>query len=163
MSVPSWQPPAPPGAMVDVWLSDGVLSRRVAALALDIVAIIAIIALLFALFALIGATTFGLGMPLFHVLPLVPPLYHFLFLACPLSATPGQAALGLIVRRNADFARPDVVAALISVIGFYVTLALGAVWLAVAFFTTRRRTLHDLAAGLVVVRLRRLAEIAGGR
>ena len=37
-------------------------------------------------------------------------------------------------------------------VGFYVTLALGAVWLVVALLTTRHRTLHDLLSGLVVVR-----------
>ena len=92
-------------------------------------------------------------------LPAVPPLYHFLFLASPLSATPGQALMGLVVRRNDDLGRPDVLEALVSVVGFYVTLALGAIWLVAALLTTRRRTLHDLVAGLVVVRSDALASM----
>ena len=70
-----------------------------------------------------------------------------------LSATPGQALLGLVVRRNDDLGRPDLLEALISVVGFYVTLALGAIWLIVALVTRRHRTVHDLLAGLVVVRV----------
>jgi uncharacterized RDD family membrane protein YckC len=91
-------------------------------------------------------------LPLLGLLPAVPPLYHFLSLASRLSATPGQALLGLRVRRNGDLGRPDMLEALVSVVGFYVTLALGAIWLAIALATTRHRTLHDLVAGLVVVR-----------
>ncbi len=149
--------------MVDSWLADGVLSRRLAAFALDLFFIAVLLAGCAGLFAVLGAVTLGLGLPLFHLLPLLPPLYNFLFLASPLSATPGQAVLGLAVRRNADFARPDLLAALIWTLGFYVTLALGAVLFAVALFTTRKRALHDLAAGLVVVRRRRLAELVGER
>ena len=45
-------------------------------------------------------------------------------------------------------------------VGFYVTLGLGAVWLVVALLTTRHRTLHDLVSGLVVVRAARAIDAA---
>ena len=139
-------------AAMDEWLTGGVLPRRVLAFLLDLLLIGVLVAALWAGFLLFGLLTLGLGFPLLGLLPAVPPLYHFLSLASPLSATPGQAMLGLVVRRNDDLGRPDVLEALISVIGFYVTLALGAILLVVALVTTRRRTLHDMAAGLVVVR-----------
>ena len=62
------------------------------------------VALWFALM-LFGLLTLGLGLPLLGILPFVPFCYHMLFLAGPASATPGQSALGLIVRRNDDFGR----------------------------------------------------------
>ena len=157
MSVPHWPPSPPTGALVDDWLTHGVLTRRVFAFLLDLLLIGVIVAGLWAGLFLFGLLTLGLGFPLLGLLPAVPPLYHFLFLASPLSATPGQSLLGLVVRRNDDLGRPDMLEALVSVVGFYVTLALGAVWLVVALLTTRRRTLHDMVAGLVVVRTDSLA------
>jgi uncharacterized RDD family membrane protein YckC len=152
-------PTAPPidPARLDDWLTAGVPARRVLGFLLDLLLIGVIVVALWAGLFLFGLLTLGLGFPLLGLLPAVPPLYHFLFLASPLSATPGQALLGLVVRRNADLGRPDVLEALVSVIGFYATLALGAVWLVVALLTTRHRALHDLLAGLVVVRADALA------
>jgi uncharacterized RDD family membrane protein YckC len=146
--------------MAEVWLTDGVPSRRVLAFGLDLLAIAAIAAGLFGLILVVAALTLGFSLQLVPTLPLVAPLYHVLFLASPLSATPGQAALGLVVRRNADLGRPDALAAVVCVAGFYLTLALGAIWLAVALLTRRRRTLHDLVSGLVVVRRGRLAALS---
>ncbi len=54
--------------------------------------------------------------------------------------------------------------ALISVLVFYLTLATSGLLLAVALFTYRHRTLHDIVSGLVVVRenaLRTLTETGG--
>ncbi len=99
-----------------------------------------------------GLLSFGLTLPLLGLLPLVPFLYHTLFLASSLSATPGQRALGLIVRRNADLCRPLSLQAACATLLFYLTLAVGFLLLAIAFLTVRRRTLHDLLSGLVVVR-----------
>ena len=159
MSVPHWPPSPANAAIADDWLTHGVPSRRVLAFLVDLLLIGVIVAALWTGLFMFGLLTLGLGFPLLGVLPAVPPLYHFLFLASPLSATPGQLLLGLVVRRNDDLGRPDALEALVSVVGFYVTLALGAVWLVVALLTTRRRTLHDLVAGLVVVRTAGLAAL----
>jgi uncharacterized RDD family membrane protein YckC len=145
----------------DIWLTRGVMFRRALALLMDLVIIAVIAAVLWVILALFGVLTFGLGMPLLAVLPAVPPLYHFGTLASPLSATPGQKLMGLSVRRNSDLGRPDVLEALISVAVFYATLALGAIWLAVALVTTRHRTLHDLLSGLVVVRSEAVPPLTG--
>jgi uncharacterized RDD family membrane protein YckC len=108
-----------------------------------------------------GLLTLGLGMPLLSLLPLVPLAYHCLFLASPLSATPGQALMGLRVRRNDDMGRPNVAQAVVSTLIFYLTLATSGLLLLVALFTIRHRTLHDLLSGLVVVRDRALTPPAG--
>ena len=78
----------------------------------------------------------------------------------PASATPGQQALGLVVRRNDDLGQPMLAQAFVFTLVFYVTLAATGLLLLIALFTVHRRTLHDLASGLVVVRAHRLQEAA---
>jgi uncharacterized RDD family membrane protein YckC len=145
----------------DDWLTDGVLSRRVFAWLIDALVIaLILIALWFVLF-LFGLLTLGLGLPLLGVLPFVPFCYHLLFVAAPASATPGQQAFGLVVRRNDDLGRPTPVQAFIFTLVFYLTLATSGLLLLFALFTIRNRTLHDLASGLVVVRARALTRSLG--
>ena len=110
---------------------------------------------------LFGILTLGLGMPLLALLPFIPALYNWLSVISPLSATPGQALLGLSLRRDADLGPLDAFAAAIWVMGFYVSLALSGLPMLVALFNARSRTLHDIAAGLVVIRARALTEAVG--
>lgn len=140
----------------DRMLTHGVLLRRVVAWFFDILCIAVLCCLAWMALLAVGLMTLGLGMPLMALLPLVPFCYHLFFLASPLAATPGQGLMGLIVLRNDDLGRPLPAQALVSTLCFYVTLALGVIWLAVAIFTVRRRTVHDMFAGLVVVRRRAL-------
>jgi uncharacterized RDD family membrane protein YckC len=113
---------------------------------------------------LFGLLTLGLGLPLLGALPFVPFFYHWLFVAGRASATPGQQALGLVVRRNDDLGRPTPLQAVVFTLIFYLTLATTGLLLLFALFTVRHRTLHDLASGLVVVRSHRLqtAALTGG-
>jgi uncharacterized RDD family membrane protein YckC len=138
------------------WLIQGVLTRRVFGWLIDVLVIALICVALWIALMLFGLLTLGLGLPLLGILPFVPFCYHILFLAGPPSATPGQSALGLVVRRNDDFGRPTPVQAAVSTLLFYATLATTGLLLLVALFTIRHRTLHDLVSGLVVVRARRL-------
>jgi uncharacterized RDD family membrane protein YckC len=140
----------------DYWLTDGVLPRRVFAWLLDVLLLGLLLVALWFVLLLFGLLTLGLGLPLLGALPLVPFCYHWLFVAGPASATPGQQALGLVVRRNDDLGRPTPVQAFVFTLVFYLTLAATGLLLLVALFTIRRRTLHDLASGLVVVRARAL-------
>ena len=140
----------------DYWLTEGVLARRVFAWLLDVPLIGPIVVALWFVLLLFGVLTLGLGLPLLGVLPFVPFCYHLLFVAAPASATPGQQALGLAVRRNDDLGRPTPVQAFIYTLLFYLTLATTGLLLLFALFTIRHRTLHDLASGLVVVRTRAL-------
>jgi uncharacterized RDD family membrane protein YckC len=147
----SYRPPYPDCAHPDDdWLTEGVLSRRVFAWLIDMLLIGLIVGALWFVLLLFGLLTLGLGFSLFAVLPFVPFAYHFLFVAGS-SATPGQQALGLIVRRNDDFGPPSPLQALI-----YTVLLL-----LVALFTIRKRALHDLASGLVVIRERALTRGVG--
>jgi uncharacterized RDD family membrane protein YckC len=136
-------------------LTRGVMWRRIVAWWIDL----ALVGLLFAAlwFALVvfGFLTLGLSLPLLSLMPLVPLTYHVGWLAAA-GATPGQAIMGLAVRDNATLARPDLMEALISTIVFYATVAVSFLPLLITPFTVRRRTLHDLVSGLVVVRARAL-------
>jgi uncharacterized RDD family membrane protein YckC len=140
----------------DEWLTEGVLLRRVVAWFIDVLLIGLILVTLWFMLLLFGVLTLGLGLPLLGALPFVPFCYHFLFVAGPSSATPGQQLLGLIVRRNEDLGRPTTGQAAISTLLFYITLATSGLLLLFALFTVRRRTLHDLGSGLVVVRVKAL-------
>ena len=145
----------------DDWLTEGVLIRRIFAWLIDALLIsLLLVGLWFALL-LFGVLTLGLGLPLFGVLPFVPFCYHMLSILGPMSATPGQAALDLVVRRNDDFGQPMAIQAVIYTLLFFVTLATCGLLLLVALFTVRKRTLHDLASGLVVVRSRALTHALG--
>jgi uncharacterized RDD family membrane protein YckC len=140
----------------DYWLTEGVLMRRVFGFLVDVLLIgLLWVALCIAL-VLFGVLTLGLGLPLLATLPFVPFAYHFLFVASPAAATPGQQALGLTVCRNDDLGRPSPLQVLVYTLVFYLTLATTGLLLLVALFTVRKRTLHDLASGLVVVRTRAL-------
>jgi uncharacterized RDD family membrane protein YckC len=103
-----------------------------------------------------GIFTFGLGFGAMLLLPAVPFCYHLLSLLSAASATPGQQACGLTVRRDLDLGPPTGLQALISTVAFYLTLATSGALLVIALFTVRHRTLHDLLSGLVVVRVQAL-------
>jgi uncharacterized RDD family membrane protein YckC len=58
----------------------------------------------------------------------------------------------LVVVRDADLGRPTPAQALVYAIGYAVTMWAGAIWLLAAFFTRRARCLHDIVAGVAVLR-----------
>lgn len=151
----------PNAAMEDDILTSGTIGRRLVGFVIDGIIVLVIWKLLAVALFIFGILTLGLGLPLLAMLPAVPPLYNWFSLISPLSATPGQAAMGLVVRRDDDFGPPGPLAAAIWVGGFYLSLALSGLPLLAALFSPRRRTLHDIAAGLVVVRSRALTAATG--
>jgi len=142
--------------MQDQMLTSGVMWRRVVAWLLDICFQAPMYFLLFLMITAFGFLTFGLGWSLFPGLVAFSFLYNILFIASPISATPGQAIMGLKLRRNNDLSRPTIVEALVFTIGLYVTLMLSGLLVLVAIVTSRHRTLHDMLSGLVVIRARGL-------
>jgi uncharacterized RDD family membrane protein YckC len=131
---------------------EGVMARRVLAWLIDVVLIAVLVSVLWVFLFMFGLLTLGLGFGAMAVLPAIPFLYHFLSLLRTASATPGQALLGLTVRRDVDLGPPTGLQALIFTVVFWLTLATSGLLLLVALFTVRHRTLHDLASDLVVVR-----------
>lgn len=135
-------------------LTEGVLTRRVFAFLIDGLLVTVICAALWVVLGIFGVMTLGLGLPLLGLIPLVPIAYNWLALMGRSSATPGQALLGLRVRRDEDLGQPSGLQALVWSLGFVITCSLGFIWFAIALVTIRHRALHDLISGLTVVRSR---------
>ena len=145
----------------DEILTSGVLSRRFAAWWFDMVLLGILMAGLYALTAFFGLLTLGLGWYLLPWVSIVPFAYHWLGIASPMSATPGQAMMGLTLRRNANLERPDLIEAAIWVVMYYLTLAVFCPLLLIMLFTVRKRGLHDMISGLVMIRRRALTPPTG--
>jgi uncharacterized RDD family membrane protein YckC len=148
-----------PGGPVRDWgaqLTEGVLLRRLVAWWIDMVVVAALFGAAFASFVVMGVLTLGLTLPMLALLPAVPVLYHWLTLASPMAASPGQLAMGIAVRDWETLEPPGPLQALGFTLLLYLTLAAGGVWVLVALFTPQHRTLHDMFSGVVVVRRRAL-------
>ena len=99
---------------------------------------------------------FGLLAPVYLLIaPIVPTAYHTFFIGRD-CATPGMKFMDLEARTWTG-GRPDYPQALLMTVLFYLSIII--TWfivLLVPLFNERRRTLHDLMSGVVVVRHSRL-------
>jgi uncharacterized RDD family membrane protein YckC len=141
-----------PTQLDDDTLTWGVPSRRVGAFLIDWL-LIALLTMGVSIgFAVIHIMTLGLLHGPAHLILVIGAIYDVCWIAGPFAATPGQMAVGLSVRRADDLGRPMLAQAVAFTGLLYVTLAAGVIWLAIAFFTHRRRAIHDMISGLVVIR-----------
>lgn len=134
-------------------LYEGVRTRRVFAFLIDYF-FVGLLMIPFAIaVALIGVLTLGLGWMLFGVLfPLVALTYVWTTLGGGKQATPGMAMMGIRLERL-DGRRIDGLFAVVHSVLFWAANAvLTPFVLLFAFITDRKRTLHDLLLGTVVVR-----------
>jgi uncharacterized RDD family membrane protein YckC len=134
-------------------LFDGVLQRRVIAYVIDF-SFMVLIAILIAVTGLLaGFLTLGLG---WLVIPIVMPLaimgYYVVTLGSPRRATPGMAAMDLVLT-PARGAPLDGWKILIHPLVFWATIWISwPISLAFALFTPRRQMVHDLIAGTLMLR-----------
>jgi uncharacterized RDD family membrane protein YckC len=133
-------------------LTWGVPSRRIGAFLIDWLLICLVTMGVSLGFAVIHIMTLGLLHGPAHLILVIGLIYEVGWIASPASSTPGEMAAGLLVRRADDLGRPTLVQAVAFAGLLYLTLAAGVIWLAVAFFTPRRRAIHDMISGLVVIR-----------
>jgi uncharacterized RDD family membrane protein YckC len=136
----------------DTALTAGITMRRLGGWLVDAIILGLALGILHVVLWLVGFVTFGLGWFLLGGLWVLPVAYVFVFVASPAQATPGQALAGLRVVRDDDLGRSTPAQALVYAVGYAVTMAAGAIWLAAAFFTRRARCLHDIASGVAVLR-----------
>jgi uncharacterized RDD family membrane protein YckC len=144
----------PPDPLDAPALFRGVTERRLAAFFLDLM-IIAMLTLVvhLALF-MMSVMTFGLAAPL-HLL-FVPPAiglaYHILQVGSRPAGTLGMRLMGLRAWSMAG-GRPTLLQAVFHGLCYYGSMALtsGLICL-VALFNRRRQTLHDMLAGIVILR-----------
>jgi uncharacterized RDD family membrane protein YckC len=136
-------------------LFEGVLARRVLAFLIDVV-IIALPMALIALFILIfGLVTFGLGWALFFLFyplgVLWALLYYGFTLGGPHSATIGMRVMDIEMRTWYGAPAYFVLGAVHAIIYWVSVSVLTPLILLVALFNDRRRLLHDIVLGAVII------------
>lgn len=136
-------------------LFDGVLPRRVVAFVIDFI-LIAVPVVLAAMFIFaFGIITLGLGFALYWLLPtatVIWALFYFgMTLGGPSSATIGMRVMDLEMRTWYGTPAYFVLGA-VHAIAFWFTVSFFTPFvLLVAFFNERRRLLHDLLLGTVII------------
>jgi uncharacterized RDD family membrane protein YckC len=136
-------------------LFDGVLARRCVAFLVDVV-IIAVPVLFAALFILIfGLVTLGIGWVLFWLLwpatVIWAIVYYGLTFGSPASATIGMRLMDLEMRTWYGAPSYFVLGAVHAVAYWVLISFLTPLVLLVAFFNERRRLLHDMLVGTIVI------------
>jgi len=133
-------------------LFGGVLRRRFFAYLIDAFCIGAILVITWLFFAMLTVLSFGLLSPIWFLFGLIPLAYHTLLVSGPRSATLGMRAIGLELR-SWDGRRPVFLQALAHTLLFYLTVGttVGLILLFV-LVNRRKRTLHDVLAGMLMIR-----------
>jgi uncharacterized RDD family membrane protein YckC len=147
-------------------LFEGVLARRVVALAIDFVIIAAPVVLAAMVIFAFGVVTLGLGWALYWLLPpgsLIWAICYFgVTLASPASATIGMRVMDLEMRTWYGAPAYFVLGAVHAILFWLSISALSPLILLVCFFNRRRRLLHDIVLGTVVINNARRAAMLRG-
>jgi uncharacterized RDD family membrane protein YckC len=136
-------------------LFEGVLARRVVAFVIDLIVItLPLIAAAMFIFVF-GLITFGLGWALFWLLSPASVIwalfYYGITLGSPASATLGMRAMELEMRTWYGAPAYFVLGAVHAIVYWVSVSVLSPLILAVGFFNPRRRLLHDMLVGAIVV------------
>lgn len=143
----------PPDPLGEPGWYRGVTLRRIFAYWVDFWILALILVLMHFTLGILTVASLGLLLPL-HLLVvplLVALLYHSLTMSGPFSATVGMRLFGLRVYSQTG-GKPTLPQAILHSGLFYLTLCFGFWPLLFALFNRQRRTLHDFAAGLLVLR-----------
>lgn len=139
---------------LDDWRAfEGVRTRRVLAFCLDYL-FVGLLSIPFAIIVfLLGIITLGLGFALFSILvPAVALIYVALTLGSAEQATPGMRMMGIRLERL-DGKRIDGIIAIVHTVLFWAgNVLLTPLILLATLFLDRKRTVHDMLLGTVVVR-----------
>jgi uncharacterized RDD family membrane protein YckC len=136
-------------------LFDGVLSRRMIAFLIDLVVLFIPVILAVLFIAVFGLVTLGLGWALYWVLSPATVIwalvYYGMTMGGPSSATVGMRVMDLEIRTWYGASCYFLLGAVHAII-FWVSLSvLTPLVLLVGLFNGRRRLLHDILAGTVVI------------
>ena len=134
-------------------LFDGVLARRIIAFIIDLIVLSIPIVFIAMFITVIGVVTLGLGFLLYALLSPIMVLwalfYYGITLGSPRSATLGMRVMDLEMRTWYGAPSYFLLGAVHAVV-FWVTMTAPFVLL-VCFFNDRRRLLHDMLVGTVVI------------
>lgn len=136
-------------------LFEGVLARRIVAFVIDVIVIGIPLAVAAVFIFVIGLITLGLGWVLFWLLSpasVVWALFYYgMTLGSPASATLGMRAMGIEMRTWYGAPAYFVLGAVHAVVYWISVSVLSPFVLLVGFFNARRRLLHDMIVGAVVI------------
>jgi uncharacterized RDD family membrane protein YckC len=127
----------------------GVRTRRVMAVCVDFVLVSLLVTVVW-----LVALVLTLGLAIFFLPPLWPIVaffYNGLTVSGPRMATPGMRLMDLEMRMNDDGARVPFLNAAVQAVLFYVSWCFPPVFL-VSLVDAEKRCLHDIIAGVVIVR-----------
>lgn len=141
------------GALDDVRLYDGVRRRRILAFCIDYAIVLLLLIPVSIIVGFLGIITLGLGWMLFGILtPIVALVYVFVTMGSRYQATLGMRAMSIRLARL-DGGRVDGVLAVVHSVLFWAgNVILTPFILLASLFLDRKRTLHDLLLGTVIVR-----------
>ena len=136
-------------------LFEGVLARRAIAFFIDLIIITTPIVFAAVVIALFGLVTFGLGWFLYWLLPPAATIwaivYYGLTFGSPASATLGMRAMDLEMRTWYGAPMYFLLGAVHAIVFWITVSALTPLILLVCLFNDRRRLLHDMLVGTVVI------------
>ena len=136
-------------------LFEGVLARRIVAFVIDVIVIAIPLAVAAVFIFVIGLITLGLGWVLFWLLSPASVIwalfYYGMTLGSPASATLGMRAMGIEMRTWYGAPAYFVLGAVHAVVYWISVSVLSPFVLLVGFFNARRRLLHDMIVGAVVI------------
>jgi uncharacterized RDD family membrane protein YckC len=138
--------------LMDSRLYSGVRTQRIFGFLVDVVVLAVLTFLAGVVVFFLGILTLGVGWMLYLILwPAVALIYTAFTLGGPNSATPGMRMFGLEMRMLDGSRMTPVLAALHAVL-FYASISLlTPLVLLVALISDRKRLLHDIILGTVVV------------
>lgn len=147
-------------------LFDGVLPRRVLGFVIDFMVIAAPVVLAAMFIFAFGVVTLGLGWALYWLLPPASVLwaiaYFGLTISGPASATIGMRVMDLELRTWYGGKGYFVLGAVHAIAFWFSVSALTPFILLVCFFNERRRLLHDIVLGTIVINNERRAAMLRG-
>ncbi len=155
MTVPSHAQDHHHGPMTDLppRALDGVRTRRILAILVDLVLITLIVGVAFVFLSILGVLTFGLAWLLIPPLfPVVALFYNGLTISGPSRGTPGMRLMDLEVRLTDGYRVPFIYAAVHAVLFYLCWTFLTPIVLVVSLFARNKRCLHDILASMVVTR-----------
>ena len=131
----------------------GVRTRRMIALAFDLVAIGILFSLFVTVLLVLGIVTFGLTWYLIPPLfPVIALFYNGLSISGPRMATPGMRAMDLEMRHLDGRPVTFLIAAVHAVLFYLSWSFLTPLILLVSLLSGEKRCLHDIVAGVIVTR-----------
>lgn len=133
-------------------LFSGVRSRRMFAFCVDVIVIALLTFAAGVLVFFLGVFTLGLGFLLYAILPAAVALIYVAFtLGGPQASTLGMRAMGLEMRLWYGAKPYPLLAAVHAILFWFSVSLLTPLVLLVALFTDRKRLLHDIVLGVVVI------------